>query len=96
MTVYFLASPLAQDHGPRCYQQNKGLTIFTLRSIESRVTGAGVVPNGLNALSLLAAGHVLAGGCMDTEGSESQAFLGGTKKSWFLIPSLTPIWVTSS
>ena len=90
MMICFLASPLSQDHGPRCNQQNSGLTIFTLWSIESRVTGAGVVPNGLNALSLLAAGHVLAGGCMDTEGSESQAFLRGTKKSWFLIPSLSP------
>lgn len=38
--------------------------IFTFWPIESRVTGAGVVPDGLEALSLFAAGHVLAGGCV--------------------------------
>ena len=96
MMIYFLASPLVQDHGPHCHHQKSGLTVFTLRSVEPRVTGAGVVPDGLNALSLFAAGHVLAGGCVDTEGSESQTFRGGAKKSWFLIPSLSPTWVTLS
>lgn len=56
---------------PKQYQQNRSLTIFTFWPIESRVTGAGVVPDGLEALSLFAAGHVLAGGCIDMERSES-------------------------
>lgn len=80
--IFSLASPLARDQGPQYYQQHSGLTVFTFWPIESRVTGAGVVSDGLNALSLLAAGHILAGGCMDTEGSGSWAFPGGVKKSW--------------
>lgn len=38
--------------------------VFTLWSIEAWVAGAGVAPNGLDALPLVAAGHVLAGGCV--------------------------------
>lgn len=40
------------------------------------MAGAGVVPDGLDALSLFAAGRVVAGGCMGTEGSESPALTG--------------------
>lgn len=40
------------------------LDVFTLWPIEARVAGAGVAPNGLDALPLVVAGHVLAGGCV--------------------------------
>lgn len=40
------------------------LDVFALWPIEARVAGAGVVPDGLNTLSLLVARHVLAGGCV--------------------------------
>lgn len=40
------------------------LDVFTLWPIEARVAGAGIAPNGLDALPLVAAGHVLAGGCV--------------------------------
>lgn len=38
--------------------------VFTLWPIEPGVAGAGVVPDGLNALPLLVAGRVLAGSCV--------------------------------
>lgn len=40
------------------------LDVFALWPIEAGVAGAGVVPDGLNTLSLLATGRVLAGGCV--------------------------------
>lgn len=46
-----------------------GLTVFTFWSVEPGVAGAGIVPDGLHTLPLLAAGRVLAGGCRD-RGSE--------------------------
>lgn len=38
--------------------------IFTFQAIEPRVAGTGVIPNGLDALPLFAAGCVLAGSCI--------------------------------
>jgi hypothetical protein len=47
------------------HHSSSSLTVFTLWPIEAWVAGAGIAPNGLDALPLVAAGHVLAGGCVD-------------------------------
>lgn len=44
------------------------LTVFALRPVEALEAGAGEVADGLDALSLFAAGRVLARGCTGTEG----------------------------
>lgn len=54
----------AHGHMLRKVKLSTLLDVFTLWSVEPWVAGAGVVPNGLDALPLLVTGHVLAGGCV--------------------------------
>lgn len=71
---------LGQDQGAPEGQHSGGLTVLTFGAVEARVAGAGVAPDGLDAFSLLAAGRVVAGGCVDTEGSGPQAFPGSGRE----------------